>query len=225
MTEEERVIQGLSTNITRGSLELQLVSAQVGRGVFVREPISKGDFVCEYKTTEVYTSREDARAKEAEYDINQEGSFILEVKIPNGKVVYLDATRRFEQFGRYINHSACYPNVKLARPMFLKGKWRVGFVAQRNIEAGEELRYDYGIRDPELPWTYVQPKPNQETDKVNENQEELEDEKAEEEMSQEIEGEDNENQDEQDEEPEEAEEYMQQEMDQWIEIENENQDD
>lgn len=38
---------------------------------------------------------------------------ICEAKLPNGKKAYMDATRKLDQFGRYINHSAKHPNLKV----------------------------------------------------------------------------------------------------------------
>ena len=38
------------------------------------------------------------------------------------------------------------------KPVFMTGQLRIGFVAKRNIPAREELFYDYGVRDKEIPW-------------------------------------------------------------------------
>ena len=69
------------------------------------------------------------------------------VLIPGRKEGHLcfDATRRFDQLGRYINH-AQRPNAKVTRPFKIRGKWRVGFLAVRDIEKGDEVVWDYGVR-------------------------------------------------------------------------------
>ena len=57
-----------------------------------------------------------------------------------------NATERLHHPGRYINHVAQKPNIKLTRPFEVHGKPRIGFLAFRDIPAGEELCYDYGDR-------------------------------------------------------------------------------
>ena len=77
------------------------------------EPISKGDFVIEYKTKEVYRLRQRA-AHIKEYDMNGEGSYVFEIQTSNGKWC-LDATRRMDSLGRLMNHSVC-PSLKPFKP-------------------------------------------------------------------------------------------------------------
>ena len=38
-------------------------------------------------------------------------------------------------------------NLRLSRPFFIRGKWRIGFLAIRDISVGDELCYDYLDRD------------------------------------------------------------------------------
>ena len=57
-----------------------------------------------------------------------------------------DATRRFSDLGRLINHSPKGFNAKPGRPIHLRGKWRVGLVAVRDITIGDEITDDYGVR-------------------------------------------------------------------------------
>ena len=53
-----------------------------------------------------------------------------------------DATRRFKDLGRLINHSP----VGSETPLFVRGKLCVGMMAVRDIAIGQELTYDYGVR-------------------------------------------------------------------------------
>ena len=108
--------------------------------------IEKGSWLCEYKTTSVFP-QEEKPAVEAEYDANGEGSYIIDSSypIPNEGHLCFDATRKFEQLGRYMNH-AQRANARLSRPFKVRGKWRVGFLACRDIGVGDEVVWDYGVR-------------------------------------------------------------------------------
>jgi hypothetical protein len=78
------------------------------------------------------------------YERNGKGCHIMEV-VAGEKRMCLDATIATSTFGRYINHtSRDKANIKPHCPLFVRGKWRVAFLATRDISIGEELRYDYG---------------------------------------------------------------------------------
>ena len=130
-----------------------VATAETGRGVVARERIQKGAYVCEYKTSSVFPAKsveEDARHAQ-----NTSGMYIMEttfeVKRGSGRLCF-DATDRLHHPGRFINHVAKGANVKPAKPQFIRGKWRVGFLAIRDIPEGEELAFDYGLRTEES-WT------------------------------------------------------------------------
>ena len=59
-----------------------------------------------------------------------------------------DATSRYNQIGRYLIHVQKL-NTKLSRPYHVWGKWRIEFVAVRDIEAGDEVMWDYRMRGQE----------------------------------------------------------------------------
>ena len=133
MTQEEVVLQY--------NLAAPLVveeAGRMGRGVFSTEPIKKGTFLCEYRTGRIYHPQ-----KRANYYVkNGEGSSLLETQF--GRRLVFDATRVYDQLGRYINHSSIGPNCNYWGPLFVRGKYRVEFVALRDMP---ELTYDYGIRN------------------------------------------------------------------------------
>lgn len=132
---------GLETNHPR---KLKFIDTEdKGRGVAADEDIAKGEFVVEYKYSASYPPNEKPD-RDKEYEINDEGSYVLEVQLPppNGWMC-LDATRNVNSWGRYINHSPS-PNLKKFAPVYVKGKWRVAFTALDDIKKGEELLYDYG---------------------------------------------------------------------------------
>ena len=88
----------------------------------------------------------------AEYVKNGEGSYVLETaySIPEiGTRLCFDATRRYRDIARLINHSMVGCNLKPCRPIYIRGKWRVPMMAVRDIFVGQEITYDYGVRSEE----------------------------------------------------------------------------
>lgn len=153
LTPLEKVISGLDGH--KGNPSLAIIdSPGKGRGVTTKVKIHKGDFVVEYKTAEVYPRRQMSNHIE-EYDRNEEGSYILEIQTKDGWFC-LDATRAMGTMGRLLNHSS-KPNIKPFRPLYLRKKWRVGFVALRDIYPGEEIMWDYGCPPDGLQWLYRRP--------------------------------------------------------------------
>ncbi len=92
------------------------------------------------------SSSEEKKLLTDEYKVNGEGCFIFEVQHPvTGQWWCLDATRAFGTTGRLINHSSKKGNLKTLAAV-VEGKLRLGFLASRDITAGEELLYDYGCQ-------------------------------------------------------------------------------
>ncbi len=132
----------MQSNTTK---QLEVVEVEgKGLGVVAGEKILKHQFVCEYKYSLSY-GREERASHEQEYAINEEGCYVLEVQLPTGKWLCLDANRNYNSFGRLINHSrpasVC---LRLHSPLYMRGKRRVGLYSCRDIEKGEELSFDYG---------------------------------------------------------------------------------
>lgn len=135
------------------------VTEDKGRGVKACEKIEAGDFVLEYKYSTSYV-RKERHVREKEYILNEEGCFIMEVQLPGGKWLCLDATGNTNSWGRYINHSPpSMANIRPFRPLMVRGKWRVGFTAVRDICVGEELLYSYGQQANPPDWMKIKHKP------------------------------------------------------------------
>ena len=125
-------------------------AGEKGRGVFADTKIPKHTFVCEYKTTNVYDQKQyDKRNKEME--ANDEICSIVEYRVGKS-ILYFDATRRFNQYGKYMNHGRREANVKIHRPLTIRGRLRIGMYSIRDIEFVEELVWDYGIKRKDMPW-------------------------------------------------------------------------
>lgn len=125
MTMEEVVLQGLTYGLTSSSLEVKDAGRRKGRGVFATRKIEKCEYLCEYRTTRVYHPKKREKY-ERKYEANDEGSYLLETQY--GRKLVFDATRSYDQLGRYINHSSTHHNCRYWRPLLVRGKWRVGFV-------------------------------------------------------------------------------------------------
>ena len=117
--------------------------------MFASKDIPKHIFLCEYKTTKLYSKNEYTQ-RNFEYEMNNEICTAVEAKI-EGNLHYSDATRRYIQFGRYINHSTA-PNIRPHPPIFIRGKYHLGFTSTVDIPSGDELVWDYIFRDKESPW-------------------------------------------------------------------------
>lgn len=77
----------------------------MGLGVISKQRIRKGDYVTEYKYCKLYLESERSDYEKM-YQMNDEGCYIMDVKI-NGRWHCIDATRRFNSFGRYGVNSSC----------------------------------------------------------------------------------------------------------------------
>lgn len=97
--------------------------SKAGLGLFTEAPIEKGGFVIEYVGEAITNTEADKRG----------GKYLFETS----KNRTIDGSAR-SNTARYINHS-CSPNceVEIRRGHIL-------VFAKRDIEAGEELNYDYG---------------------------------------------------------------------------------
>ncbi|KAL8444499.1 hypothetical protein Emed_006196 [Eimeria media] len=114
-------------------------SAVHGWGVFAAEPIRRGEFIVEYAGNAVAEAK--ANFLEEQYVQSMGGSTYF-FKLRDGSIV--DATT-CGAATRFINHS-CAPNcctVDILDEDDEAGGSHVGLLALRDIEAGEELSYNY----------------------------------------------------------------------------------
>ena len=109
-------------------------------GVFSNTIVKAGSFICDYKVPENKPPypRKFRPAMEEEYEQSGEGCFILEAQDKDGKWWCFDATRRLNQYGWYLNQApGSMANATLVPPVVVEGLLRVGFVATKQIKAGE----------------------------------------------------------------------------------------
>ena len=140
---EEIVREGLAGKCPRPNLQVKTLS-ETGRGVIALEPIGKGRYVCEYKTSSVYPASS-RKEREQEHARNDAGSYVIDTAYAVEGLSF-DATERYHHQGRYINHAARGFNLNMKGPYYMRGKWRIGFVTVRDVKEGEELCYDYGMQ-------------------------------------------------------------------------------
>lgn len=95
-------VLGLRNNL-EASLDV-IWTPEKGRAVVAYEDIDPNTFVVEYKYCELYPrdKREEMqRMHELECDT---GCYIMEIQLPGGVCVCVDATQATDSFGRLINH-------------------------------------------------------------------------------------------------------------------------
>ena len=106
-----------------------------GFGLLTKEAIKAGDFIIEY-VGEVVSEDEYLRRKIKYQDSRRRHFYFM--ALSDGEVI--DATRR-GNLSRFLNHS-CEPNIKTEK-WTVDGELCIGLFALRDIQAGEELTFDY----------------------------------------------------------------------------------
>jgi len=123
-------------------------SLRTGLGVFARSDIHRAEFIGLYSGE--YLSAEEAKRRLDGYDRSAQAHALLVVRevLPSGAAALttqIDATNR-GNIARFINHSCDGGNmeaVTVRRPGDIMP--RVAMFAKRDIRAGEELLYSYGL--------------------------------------------------------------------------------
>ncbi|XP_034948298.1 histone-lysine N-methyltransferase EHMT1 [Chelonus insularis] len=107
-----------------------------GWGLKTLRHVPKGTYVCEYVGEIISDSEADHR---------EDDSYLFDLDNRDGETYCIDA-RRYGNLARFINHS-CAPNLLPVR-VYVEHQDlhfpRIAFFANRDIEADEELGFDYG---------------------------------------------------------------------------------
>jgi hypothetical protein len=124
----------------------------VGYGLFTAEDIAQDDFVIEY-VGELITHDEGVRREARRGDVFDEDSNISYVfTLLENEGIWVDAAI-YGNLSRYINHASEHDrrgcNIT-PRILYVNGEYRIKFTAIRDIEAGEELFFNYGENFPNL---------------------------------------------------------------------------
>jgi histone-lysine N-methyltransferase SETD1 len=113
-------------------------------GVFADEPIAKGTQVLEYRGEEI--GMQVGERRQEMYERNGEVDYLFRVD----DQLIIDATR-MGSLARFVNHG-CDPNCE-SRIVPHAGRKKIVLYTKRDVEAGEELAYDYKfeLEDDKIP--------------------------------------------------------------------------
>ncbi|XP_077376717.1 lysine methyltransferase 5Ab [Festucalex cinctus] len=149
--EEHKHLDDLIKNGVEEGMQVRVLEGK-GRGVFAERRFKKGDFVVEYHGDLLELA--EAKRREDRYVQDPQAGCYMYYFQYQDKTFCVDATQETSRLGRLINHSkAGNCQTKLHA---VDGSPHLILVASRDIEAGEELLYDYGDRSKEAilahPW-------------------------------------------------------------------------
>lgn len=124
------------------SLEVKEVEGK-GRGVFSQRKFTRGQFVCEYagELIDYHTAKEREKLYEGKTEF---GCYMYYFTFKNKKMC-VDATKESGRLGRLLNHSKSAANCA-TRLVNVKDRPYLILETIRDVQAGEELLYDYGER-------------------------------------------------------------------------------
>jgi hypothetical protein len=138
--------RGLPKTVLLGKSRL----ANCGYGLFTAEDILQDEFIIEY-TGESISHDEGIRRQSRTgnvFDIDTYTSYVFTLLETEG--TWIDAAVH-GNLSRYINHATTKDGCNLdVRVLYVTGEFRILFRALRDINAGEELFFDYGENFPNL---------------------------------------------------------------------------
>uniref|UniRef100_A0A3P8UGD2 [histone H4]-lysine(20) N-methyltransferase n=1 Tax=Amphiprion percula TaxID=161767 RepID=A0A3P8UGD2_AMPPE len=140
-SEEHRHIDDLIKNGTEEGMQVKHIEGK-GRGVFAVKGFKKGDFVVEYHGDLLELA--EAKMREAQYAQDPQTGCYMYYFQYQSKTYCVDATKETSRLGRLINHSKTGNCQTRLHP--IDGIPHLILVASKDIEAEEELLYDYGDR-------------------------------------------------------------------------------
>ncbi|KAF7669627.1 hypothetical protein LDENG_00166650 [Lucifuga dentata] len=139
--EEHGHIDDLIKNSKEEGMQVKHIEGK-GRGVFASRGFKKGEFVVEYHGDLLDLA--EAKIREAQYAQDPKTGCYMYYFQYRSKTYCVDATKETSRLGRLINHSKtgnCQTKLHA-----IDGTPHLILVASRDIEAEEELLYDYGDR-------------------------------------------------------------------------------
>ncbi|KAG8597545.1 hypothetical protein GDO81_002320 [Engystomops pustulosus] len=140
-TEEKKRIDDLILCGKEEGMKVDILIGK-GRGVIATRNFQRGEYVVEYHGDLIETT--DAKRREALYaQDSSTGCYMYYFQYLN-KTYCVDATKETTRLGRLINHSKngnCHTKLH-----DINNVPHLILIASRDIEAGEELLYDYGDR-------------------------------------------------------------------------------
>lgn len=114
-----------------------------GRGVVTTRRFCRGELVVEYAGQLLDCA--EARQRESAYSSQPSTGCYMYYFSWAGRSWCVDATAESGRLGRLVNHSRALANLR-TRVLEVASRPRLVLEARRDIEAGEELLYDYGDR-------------------------------------------------------------------------------
>ncbi|XP_013105955.2 histone-lysine N-methyltransferase PR-Set7 isoform X1 [Stomoxys calcitrans] len=123
-----------------------------GRGIISERRFERGEFVIEYVGDLISTT--EAAEREKRYALDENAGCYMYYFKHNNQQYCIDATEDTGKLGRLVNHSR--NGNLMTKIVVVKQKPHLVLIAKDDIEAGEELCYDYGDRSKESllhhPW-------------------------------------------------------------------------
>lgn len=108
-----------------------------GYGLFVNEPVAKGEFICEYLGELI--SRDEGERRGLFNDISG-CTYLFDLT----EDTYIDAKSLASKM-RYANHASHGMENSAAKIVYVNGMSKIGLYALRGIEKGEEVLFNYRI--------------------------------------------------------------------------------